>query len=189
MKPQIRKERLSMLPQLNNLGEFDLGLPAGDFIYKVQQDRGMDINVHFPEPVPTTAAPVGILAGNPHPNAARLFVNWLLSKEGQIAMHVYDAEIPSHTGLPAERFQPYPKELAGKKLLFGAVLHAEDLDRVTWRRPMNREEDEVLHPGGFRRTDEVDIPLPVDGLGVAGTPAEGCHGRDHRTDALRCPRN
>jgi iron(III) transport system substrate-binding protein len=79
MKPQIRKERLSMLPQLNNLGEFDLGLPAGDFIYRVQQDRGMDINVHFPEPIPTTAAPVGIVAGNPHMNAARLFVNWMLS--------------------------------------------------------------------------------------------------------------
>lgn len=116
MKPQLRKERLSMLPQLNNLGEFDLGIPAGDFIYKVQQDRGMDINVHFPEPVPTTAAPIGILAGNPHPNASRLFVNWILSKEGQVALHVYDAEIPSHTGLPADRFQSYPKELEGKKL-------------------------------------------------------------------------
>jgi iron(III) transport system substrate-binding protein len=116
VKPQIRKERLSMLPQLNHLGEFDLGLPAGDFIYKVQQDRGMDINVHFPEPVPNTAAPVGIIAGNPHPNASRLFVNWLLSKEGQIAMHVHDEEIPSHTGLPADKFQPYPKELAGKKI-------------------------------------------------------------------------
>ena len=105
-----------MLPQLNNLGEFDLGVPAGDFIYKVQQDRGMAIDVHFPEPVPTTAAPVGILTGNPHPNASRLFVNWLLSKEGQIALHVYDAEIPSHKALPADRFQSYPKELAGKKL-------------------------------------------------------------------------
>jgi iron(III) transport system substrate-binding protein len=116
MKPQLRKERLSMLPQLNNLGEFDLGIPAGDFIYKVQQDRGMDINVHFPEPVPTTSAPVGIIAGNPHINASRLFVNWLLSKEGQIALHVYDAEIPAHKDLPPDRFMAYPKELAGKKL-------------------------------------------------------------------------
>ena len=116
LKPQLRKERLSMLPQLNNLGEFDLGIPAGDFIYKVQQDRGMNISVHFPEPVPNTAAPIGVLEGNPHPNASRLFVNWVLSKEGQIALHVYDEEIPSHTGLPAEKFQAYPKELAGKKI-------------------------------------------------------------------------
>jgi len=116
MKPQLRKERLSMLPQLNHLGEYDLGVPAGDFIYKVQQNRGMDIDVHFPEPVPNTAAPIGIISNNPHPNAARLFVNWVLSKEGQIALHVHDEEIPSHAGLPAERFQPYPKELAGKKI-------------------------------------------------------------------------
>ena len=105
-----------MLPQLNHLGEYDLGVPAGDFIYKVQQNRGMDIDVHFPEPVPNTAAPIGIISNNPHPNAARLFVNWVLSKEGQIALHVHDEEIPSHAGLPAERFQPYPKELAGKKI-------------------------------------------------------------------------
>jgi iron(III) transport system substrate-binding protein len=116
VKPQLRKERLSMLPQLNHLGEYDLGIPAGDFIYKVQMDRGMDISVHFPEPVPNTAAPIGIISNNPHPNAARLFVNWVLSKEGQIALHVHDEEIPSHTGLPKERFQAYPKELEGKKV-------------------------------------------------------------------------
>jgi iron(III) transport system substrate-binding protein len=116
MKPQLRKERLSMLPQLNHLGEYDLGIPAGDFIYKVQMDRGMNISVHFPEPVPRTAAPVGVVQGNPHPNASKLFVNWLLSKEGQIALHVHDEAIPSHTGLPAARFQSYPKELAGKKV-------------------------------------------------------------------------
>jgi len=66
--------------------------------------------------VPTTAAPVGIIAGNPHMNAAKLFVNWLLSKEGQIALHVYDAEIPAHKALPPDKFLAYPKELAGKKL-------------------------------------------------------------------------
>ena len=43
-------------------------------------------------------------------------MNWLLSKEGQIALHVYDAEIPAHKDLPPDRFMAYPKELAGKKL-------------------------------------------------------------------------
>jgi iron(III) transport system substrate-binding protein len=38
----------------------------------------------FPtEGVPLTLVPVGILAGAPHPNAAKLFIDFILSKEGQ----------------------------------------------------------------------------------------------------------
>ena len=33
--------------------------------------------------MPVTLAPVGILAGAPHPNAAKLFIDFILSQEGQ----------------------------------------------------------------------------------------------------------
>jgi iron(III) transport system substrate-binding protein len=38
------------------------------------------------EGVPLSSLPVSVLASAPHPNAARLFVDWLLSPEGQKAM-------------------------------------------------------------------------------------------------------
>jgi iron(III) transport system substrate-binding protein len=130
LKPQLRKERLSMIPQLNSLGEFDLGIPAGDFIYKVVQKRGMSIDFHCPEPVPATVAPIGILAGNPHPNASKLFVNWVLSKEGQLALHVHDSQIPAHNGMPAEKFLPYPAELAGKKRAPGTAAVVANIPNI-----------------------------------------------------------
>jgi iron(III) transport system substrate-binding protein len=33
--------------------------------------------------MPLTLAPIGILAGAPHPNAAKLFIDFVLSREGQ----------------------------------------------------------------------------------------------------------
>lgn len=116
LKPQLRKERLSMTPQLNALGEFDLSLPAGDFIVAVTEKKGMKVKFHCPEPVPTAAAHIGIMNGSPRVNAAKLFLNWLLSKEGQLAMHYADAQVPVHVGLQDPSYLPYPDAVMGKKL-------------------------------------------------------------------------
>jgi iron(III) transport system substrate-binding protein len=53
--------------------------------------RGFDANaqqaglvaIYPAEGTPLTLAPVGIVAGAPHPNAARLFIDFILSQEGQ----------------------------------------------------------------------------------------------------------
>lgn len=119
VKPQLRKERLSMTPQLNAMGEFDASIPAGDFIVKVTERKGMKIGFHCPEPVPTTAAHIGIMKGSPRENAAKLFVNWILSKEGQLAMHYADAQIPVHKDLTDPSFNPYPDAVVGKQIAWG----------------------------------------------------------------------
>lgn len=41
------------------------------------------VAIYPTEGVPLTLVPVGILAGAPHPNAAKLFLNFILSQEGQ----------------------------------------------------------------------------------------------------------
>lgn len=84
-KPQLRKEGNNAAMQLLGAGEFD-GLIAGT-IHRtsVLQKKGTPIALHCPEPiVPTTVSPVGILKGG-NENAAKLFVNWFLSREGQVA--------------------------------------------------------------------------------------------------------
>ena len=46
------------------------------------RDAGL-VAIYPKEGVPLTLVPAGILAGAPHPNAAKLFVDFLLSQEGQ----------------------------------------------------------------------------------------------------------
>ena len=116
VKPQIRKERLSMTPKLTALGEFDLTIPGGDFIVRGHADQGVPVGYHCPTPVPVTSAWIGILRGNPHPNASLVFVNWVLSKEGQLANNWSDNFIPSHKGLQSKTFLPYPDDVIGKPI-------------------------------------------------------------------------
>ena len=118
VNPQIRKENLRSFLKLMSLGEYDMAIPAGDFIIRTFEDAGMSITLHCPEPVPTSAQVIGIMKGSPHPNAAKLFANWLLSKEGQIAGFRADASIPSNKGLTGGEFQAYPDEIVGRKLVF-----------------------------------------------------------------------
>jgi iron(III) transport system substrate-binding protein len=115
VKPQIRKERLSTTPKLAALGEFDLTIPGGDFIVKGHEDDGVPVGYHCPTPVPVTAAWIGILKGNPHPNASLIYVNWALSKEGQLADNWGDNFIPSHKDLQRKEFLPYPEEVLGRE--------------------------------------------------------------------------
>ena len=119
LKPQLRKERLSMTPQLTAMGEFDLTVPGGDFIIQQFVERGMPVSFHCPEPVPTTTSHIGILKGTPRINAAKLFVNWILSKEGQLAMHYADNQIPVHKDLVEAKFYPFPEAVVGKKIAPG----------------------------------------------------------------------
>ena len=117
VKPQPRKENLRAFLKLMSLGEYDMAVPAGDFIIRDLEDAGMPITLHCPEPVPTNAAWIGIMKGNPHPNAAKLFTNWILSKEGQIAGYRADNNIPANATLLRREFLPYPDEVLGHKLV------------------------------------------------------------------------
>ena len=61
---------------------------------------------------------MAILKGTPNIDAARLFANWLLSKEGQIAQFYADHATPIHKDLQTKEFLTFPAELAGKPLAF-----------------------------------------------------------------------
>jgi iron(III) transport system substrate-binding protein len=117
VKPQRRKENLIAYLKLMSLGEFDMGIPAGDFIVRQLEDDGLPVSLHCPDLVPSNPGWMGIMKGNPHPNAAKLFANWLLSKEGQIAAYRADASIPSHKDLLRREFLPYPDEILGHKIV------------------------------------------------------------------------
>jgi ABC-type Fe3+ transport system substrate-binding protein len=116
VKPQLRKEAINGLMKLASIGEFDLAIPSAGYRVKIQVKRGAPIAFHCPEPVPTSSSPVGIFKGAPHINGARVFVNWLLSKEGQLALFRATGAQPSHIGLQTlDGASPYPDAVKGKK--------------------------------------------------------------------------
>ncbi len=61
----------------------------------------------FPkEGVPTAVRPVAVLEAAPHPYAARLFVDWLISEEGQTAMLNVVGDYSARSGMPSPEGLP-----------------------------------------------------------------------------------
>lgn len=54
----------------------------------------------------------------PHPYAAKILMNWLLSKEGQIAYYYASSYAPAHKDLMRREFIPFADEIMGKKTSF-----------------------------------------------------------------------
>ena len=78
------------------------------------------VGVYPTEGLPVTMVPVGILKGAPHPNAARLFIDFTLSREGNTLLahdifNVYSSrpDVPAPTGqLPFAETKPlFPQDL------------------------------------------------------------------------------
>jgi ABC-type Fe3+ transport system substrate-binding protein len=71
-------------------GRFPLGLFLGSENVMHAQEQGLPVALIPPEqlkegsPIAHSGGSVSLLDRAPHPNAAKLFINWLLSREGQI---------------------------------------------------------------------------------------------------------
>jgi iron(III) transport system substrate-binding protein len=81
-KPQQRRGH-SLLTRLLVAGDFPLALVHANEIEKEKQDGAPVEWVKTLDPVVTSPSQVGLSAKAPHPAAARLLVDFLLSKEGQ----------------------------------------------------------------------------------------------------------
>jgi iron(III) transport system substrate-binding protein len=101
----------SLLTQLLIGGEFPIYLDGfGSNIEKFKA-QGAPIDWTALEPVVVSLNPVGMAINAPHPNTARLLVDFLLSKEGQeVGKSV--AKIPARV----EVEPPYPRLTNGLKL-------------------------------------------------------------------------
>lgn len=115
LKPQLRKENLQTIGRLAALGEYDIAIPSSDANTYDNAQEGIAVSYHCPDIVPVSAANVGILKGNPNMNSSMLFVNWLLSKEGQITINWADFMTPASKDLAVKEMLFYPDEVIGKK--------------------------------------------------------------------------
>ncbi len=76
---------------------------------------------------------LGLLSRAPHPNAAKVFVNWLLSREGQIAMQKLgrpDAHNSRRIDIPKDDVDPTNRLEEGKKYFDLARPEFQDLEPI-----------------------------------------------------------
>lgn len=131
LNPQLRKEGLSALLNLVAVGEMDAAIPAAmDRVAQIRE-KGAPVAHHCPEPVPFAVSELGVMKNSPHIHAAKILTNWLLSKEGQVALFYANDATPAHKGLQSKEFVAFPEQVQGKKKAI-----AEDRD--------GSEEDELL---------------------------------------------
>jgi iron(III) transport system substrate-binding protein len=79
---ELRSGR-NLVAQLVAAGEFKGGLTAYSQTFETLKPVGAPVDWVYLNPVFANIHPVGISAKAPHPNAARLFVDFVLSKRGQ----------------------------------------------------------------------------------------------------------
>jgi iron(III) transport system substrate-binding protein len=118
LKPQLRKEGQGAVLALVVAGEMEIGIPAAMnrvAEYRIKNDK-TPVGHHCPTPVVFTISETGIMAGNSHMNAAKLYVNWYLSKEGQLAQFWANESVPSHKGMRDKRFVYWPENVTGKEM-------------------------------------------------------------------------
>lgn len=116
VKPQTRKEGASALVSLTTAGEFHMAFPTSDARAYQMARKGAPVSFHCPEPVPTIVAGMGIVRGNPHLNAARVLVNWFISKEGQVAFHSATFSPLAHKDLQRRELLAWPDEVIGREV-------------------------------------------------------------------------
>jgi ABC-type Fe3+ transport system substrate-binding protein len=127
--PQQRKEGMSASTALTVAGEFHANIPAPGWRAKTYADKGAPISYHCPEPVPINVSQIVMLKKAKNKNGARIFINWLLSREGQLMQYAKTANVPIHKALQNPRFIPFSGTIEGKPSLvrddelIGSELH------------------------------------------------------------------
>jgi len=71
-------------PKKLALGERSVQADGGDYLVILLKESGQPVEVVYPvEGSPLITCPIGVFKGAPNPNAARLFVSFFLSQDGQ----------------------------------------------------------------------------------------------------------
>jgi ABC-type Fe3+ transport system substrate-binding protein len=116
-QPQRRKEGLDASATLLAAGEFDVYIPAAPYRIQNLKQTGGAVGWTSPEPLTTAVSEMVILQRSPNPNAAKVFVNWFISREGQAIYAKTDNTVPTHPlirtdpeylGMFADRFVGRP---------------------------------------------------------------------------------
>ena len=120
-------------------GEFDMSMPSAEYRVTQMVAKGAPVKFHCPEPVPTTVQSVAAMAKTPSPNAAKLYINWMLSREGQLSQYQATQAAPVHPAFQRREFMSFPDQIIGKTTAFRTpdlmVEQWPSLPPKLWNRP------------------------------------------------------
>ena len=120
---QLRAGR-TLLYQLVAAGEFKGALTAYSQTFEVMKPSGAPVDWVYLSPVFANIHPTGIAAKAPHPNAARLFIDFVLSKRGQELIRGMN-RIPDRIDTPPDQ----ARLMEGVKPAFAPTEVFEDFER------------------------------------------------------------
>src|SRR6185369_6931467 len=92
----------TILAQLVAAGEFKGSLTAYSQTFEVMKPAGAPVDWVYLNPVYANIHPLGLAAKAPHPNAGKLFIDYLLSKRGQELIRSLN-RIPDRIDTPPEQ--------------------------------------------------------------------------------------
>ncbi|HXP94631.1 MAG TPA: extracellular solute-binding protein [Candidatus Binatia bacterium] len=81
-KPRLTDGHTVTVTQLE-AGEFDVTPTAYGYMANHERELGRPVDFLNPKPLLVDLSPLALVKNAPHPNAARVLIEWLLSKEGQ----------------------------------------------------------------------------------------------------------
>ena len=109
-QPTIRKGH-TLIATLLSSGEFPLGLVYAHRVEEMKA-KGVSTIEWVPlDPIVGSPSVIAIGKNSPHPNAARLFVDFFLSKEGQTISQKQQYRVPSNPDVPPVSPNLDPKNL------------------------------------------------------------------------------
>lgn len=110
---QFRSEGTNAALKLMAAGEFKFAIPGQDYESLKAEQKGLPVSWVALDPLPASAGEIVILRSTPHPYASKLFINWLLTREGQRAYSRATAIAPAHPELRGEIIA-YPEKIREK---------------------------------------------------------------------------
>jgi len=119
-------EAHNLLAQLLAAGEFHAVTNTYGHILAREKEKGAPVQWVLVEPVITYLHPVALARHAPHPNGARLFMNFLLSKEGQRMLSA-QGRIPSRSDVEPQVL----KEAKGMRLFASDPALAREYEPAT----------------------------------------------------------
>ncbi|HTH97243.1 MAG TPA: extracellular solute-binding protein [Stellaceae bacterium] len=133
LKPVIADGHLALARSVA-AGEYVAALNNYDVLTLNQKIDGGPTDILVLQPVILSYGQVGIAADAPHPNAARLIVNFMLSREGQIALSK-GGRIPVRAdAMPPGLVDPVKKLTSGKVV----TVTLTPADQKTWQTRFNQ---------------------------------------------------
>jgi iron(III) transport system substrate-binding protein len=120
---QLRNGR-TLLAQLVAAGEFKGGLSAYSQTFEQLKPAGAPVDWVYLNPVFANIHPVGLSAKAPHPNAGKLFIDFVLSKKGQELIRGMN-RIPDRIDTPPE----HARLMEGIKPVFAPTEVLEEFER------------------------------------------------------------